>query len=286
MRDRKNKNNKNNKNNNRRKYGKNKENRDNRNLNLERDIELEELEDALLDQTSRIIDQLMTVITTRLKERGRSQEDMVNQSRLDHYKDNSTYERLYGNKSYMPPKENIQNINNQNQELNATQNVSMNIQRPRSMTDPINETPNMVLPGGAQLYPGQQYNHRQPQRPPRQQYPQYPQRQPRVQNRYQPTVGPGGRAEAPRDNVVIGSQALQYASRVANRIGSNQVSVGRNNYQLGQNRSQPVAPRTTQQASFRPPAQVARQAAPVARPMAPVARATVAPSGPVVAQAA
>ena len=250
-------------NNNNRRDGKRKERRE---REAQEDRELEEIENALLDQTSRIIDQLMTVITTRLSERG------VNQARHDNYQDNSTYERLYGNKNYHPSGDynnndnnNNNNNDNNNNNPNPTQNVSMNIQRPRSNISMPEEPTNMVLPGGAQLYPGQQYNPRQ-MRQNNIQHHRPQQRQPQVQNTYQPTTGPGGRAEAPRDNVVIGSQALQYASRVASRVGSNQVSVGRNNHPVGQTRA-PVA------------------RAPAPRPMAPAPAAPMR-SGPVVAQAA
>ena len=47
---------------------------------------------------------------------------------------------------------------------------------------------------------------------------------PRAQNTYQPTRGPGGRLEAPRDNVMIGSQALNFASNIARQIRNRQSS--------------------------------------------------------------
>lgn len=280
-----------------------------------RDMELEEIENALLDQTARIIDQLMEVITSRLKNENHSQEDAVNRARQQHYKDNSTYERLYGNENYHPNRTNERGVisnyhdndNNQsgiqspNVNQNQTSNVTMNIQRPRSMTEQPQEQENVILPGGAQLYPGQRYN------PPSssiqrvgQNNMQPRQVQPQVQNRYQPTVGPGGRAEAPRDNVIIGSQALQYASRVANRVGSSEISMrsSRNPVQTGmganrvgpgqvsgyRNPSMPMARPTVNAAPVRPSGPVMSAPRPAA---APVARAAPAPSvGPAVAQAA
>ena len=70
----------------------------------------------------------------------------------------------------------------------------MNIQRPRNLPEQTQEPTNMILPGGAQLYPGQQSNQRsranqmmsQRNVRPRQSYPA-------VQNTYQPTIGPGVR---------------------------------------------------------------------------------------------
>ena len=117
--------------------------------------ELEELEEALLDQTTRIIEQLMTVITTRINERGYSYEEQLNRTRLDNYSNNSTYERLYGNKSYQPQNHHNQEDNKINEShkasQNASQNVTMNIQHPRNMTEMTQESNNVVLPGGAQL---------------------------------------------------------------------------------------------------------------------------------------
>ena len=283
-----------------------------------RDIEMDQIEDALVDQTTRIIEQLMEVITSRLKNKEYSNADSVDRSRSQHYKDNSTYERLYGNENYNHNKNNHhenqedpdnhrnhnenyyeQQYNNKTNERgvrsnrdnyqsnqnyqgnnsqfsqNETSNVSMNIQRPRNLPEQTQEPANMILPGGAQLYPGQQYNQRsranqmmgQRNVRPSQSYSA-------VQNTYQPTIGPGGRAEAPRDNVVIGSQALQYASRVANRVGSSEISMGSGRNAIP---NRPVQ-RPVQMTPSRAPV---ANSMPVARPAAPAMR-----SGPAVAQAA
>jgi len=92
-------------------------------------------------------------------------------------------------------------------------NISMNIDR---NNDQIN------LQGGSQLHPSMNSRvNRLHQRAQAQANAQARARSghyPNVRNTYQPQRGPGGRAEAPREQVVMGSQALQYAATIANRM--------------------------------------------------------------------
>ncbi len=261
------------------------------NVNQIENNELIQIENALLDETHNIINQVMGIIKERLENKKYSHEDRVNDARQQHYRDNQTYERLYGNKSYHPNRSDEMGINQQNiqnkqeQQDNTINNVTMNIQRPRNTIEQLDQTQNITLPGGSQLYPGQQYNprvnlQRTDQRNTMNQRQSYPQ----VQNRYQPTRGPGGRAEAPRDNVVIGAQALQYARNVANRVGSNDISMRSQRAPPRQNNQ--IAPRsvTAPRAIAAPRTSAAVRSAPVS--VQPSRSAPVASTGPVVAQAA
>ncbi len=261
---------------------------------------LREVENALLDQIFIIINQVMEVIQTNvIDNNSNNQGNGVNRSnrsgsRNNKYDDNPTYQRLYGDRDYHPNRLDERGISKERSEMtdtmgsrNQTSNVTMNIERPSNLRDLSDQQNNVVMPGGAQLYPGQQYRQSNIQRVgqnnrqgPRQNYPQ-------VQNRYQPTRGPGGRLEAPRDNVVIGAQALQYARSVANRVGSQNISMNstRNAQPVRATGGPGVANIGRRRPVSRAPVPVSRPAAAPAAPRAAPVAARPAPSA-AVAQAA
>lgn len=233
---------------------------------------MREMENALLDQTARIIKEIMEVIKTRQARTSNSSEPRRQRERglerpMDMLRD--TVRAALNSESKDPPPQ--PTVPTRGEETN----VNMNIQRTRQAPEvniATTENSRVSFQGGNQMYPGlgNRFNRRNNQmpRPPRQNS------QPIAQNTYAPTRGPGGRMEAPRDNVVVGSQALQYAARVANRVRSqgNQATQRANPAAHGNVPSTrgPVmsAPRAPVAVSARP-APVAAPARPVAPPPAP-----------------
>ena len=108
------------------------------------------------------------------------------------------------------------------------QNISMNINRNRHVSDnnqnvnnSESETNYINLNGGSQLHPLQN-NVRSKSRYNRNNNRSNQSSNYNISNTYQPTRGPGGRMEAPREQVVMGSQALQFASRIAQQMRNRQ----------------------------------------------------------------
>ena len=282
-----------------RKGGKNRNKKGNQKKEEDRE-NFRQVENALLDQIFMIINQVMEVIQTNISDNDtKIRDNGVNRSnrsgsRNNKYDDNPTYQRLYGDRDYHPNRLDERGISKERSEMtdtmgsrNQTSNVTMNIERPSNLRDLSDQQNNVVMPGGAQLYPGQQYRQSNIQRVgqnnrqgPRQNYPQ-------VQNRYQPTRGPGGRLEAPRDNVVIGAQALQYARNVANRVGSQNISMNstRNAQPVRATGGPGVANIGPRRPVSRAPVPVSRPAAAPAAPRSAPVAARPAPSA-AVAQAA
>ena len=265
--------------------GKNHNRKHNRNRNRssrhqDEDEMLREMEDALLDQTARIITELMNIIKDRRSEDTKENDTSRTYERslerpMDMLRDSvraSLNEDNNNNNNYTP---------RQDQRGNET-NVNMNIQRTRGGTPEVNiattENSRVSFQGGNQLYPGSSMRGNRRQNPMMNPRMQSQRNQPVVQNRLPPTRGPGGRAEAPRDNVLVGTQALQYAARVANRVRSRA-----NNSQPTQASGRvPQAPRGPVQMAP-PRASAPTATAPRAAPVAPRAPAPVARSAPAVA---
>lgn len=148
--------------------------------------ELEKIENAIIDEIFVILQQIIELVTDFNKD---TNDDITFVKPNNEIKIRSTREM--------------------DSTTNQSSNISMNINRDN---DPIH------LQGGSQLHPSMNNHYNRLSQRARAQAEAQARNYPNVRNTYQPQRGPGGRAEAPRDQVVMGSQALQYASNIANRI--------------------------------------------------------------------
>lgn len=242
--------------------------------------EYEEMEREIVNETARVIAKVMKMVRKRM-ESGEVYHDTFSDVPVDMSGDyvRDTIRDLVGSKSTtahaFQREGNDQvsmNVGRPDRGTSTQSNVSS--QYENSSRHPNTISDNVQIAGQGR---GGQQQMRQQQR--RQQ--QMRQQQPRVQNRIPPQVNSiNGRLEAPMEQAVMGSQALQYAARVAGRLNQNRSNTTRAQVQTSQQFGRGNTPQRTGG-----PGVAHMGGPPRAAPRAPVARAPVAPMAAPVARA-